>query len=340
MKQNSKRGLVIATNRGFYSEAYWVVIYEAEDELVKTIENAELYKRKDVKIAGKPIFRFIGQKVGFDIDSLCLGNRQTFYYDMSPSLRGNKGRNKPNNSVCMIDYFLSEDELKRFYDVYSNVAHLFVSSREVYDFLQEHNPPRKVEHLPLTLPDKYAITKDTRFSKQYDLVLPGRQNQLLIDWLHQYEKTHEITYVFRGKHDTKRGQFPYYTNKGDFVGWVNTRDQYIDLLQKSRVAFYSTPGIDCDERQGTNSFHQVTPRFLEEIASGCNVLACYIDNSDTRFFELDKMAHRVTSYEDFERALEQAIEEPPDMAVYASYLEKHYTSVIARQLEAILKADG
>ena len=162
-----------------------------------------------------------------------------------------------------------------------------------------------------------------------------------MDYLHRYEASHDITYII-GKNylsDKKDSRNPYVTNKGEFAGYTETREEYFALLRKSRVAFYATSGAD-DERPGCNGFHQVTPRFLEAIASGCNVLARYIDNSDTRFFELDKMAHRVTSYEDFERALEQAIEEPPDMAAYASYLKKHCTSVIAHQLEEILKADG
>ena len=51
-----------------------------------------------------------------------------------------------------------------------------------------------------------------------------------------------------------------------------SRDGYLDSMKKSRIALYATPGIDGGEKR-TNGFSQVTPRFLEMVASGCNIIA-------------------------------------------------------------------
>ena len=181
--------------------------------------------------------------------------------------------------------------------------------------------------MPLTLPDKYRLNPDVPIEKTYDLVLVGRQNPVLLDWLRKYEKSHSITYVYRG--EISAGEFPYYTNRGEYVGNINTREDYFSLLRKSKVAFYTTPGMDGGDKR-TNGFSQVTPRFLEELSCGCNVIARYKENSDTDFFELDKMITNVNSYNEFAMAMQQALVTTPDLRKYAEYLDKHYTSTLAK----------
>ena len=322
----------VISNRAFEHWPSWDLVYEWEDEIARSIPGTMVYKRKELKLGGKRLFKALRTKLGLDIDVLFLGECKTFFYDMSPQL-GNFHAINNNQSVCIIDFYLeSQKDLDRFYKAYQRAEHLYVSSKEVYDYLQKLCPQRPVEHLPLTFPDKYAICSETSFKKEYDLILQGRQNPLLLDWLHQYEKTHDITYVSRGK--IEGNNFPYYTNRGDFIGYGNTREQYINLLRGSRVALYSTPGIDGDAKDGaTNRFHQVTPRFLEEIGCGCNVIARYVPNSDTEYFELDKMTSRVETYQEFEIAMDKAIHTPPDMILYADYLQRHYTSEIAKILK-------
>lgn len=311
----------------------WHLVYEWEDEIVKAIPNARIYKRKEIYIAGKRLFENIRRRLGIDVSGFSLSKTPCFYYDMSPS-RKNEALNKPYNNVCIIDY-CNRNHLDELYKSYSNVGHLFISSREAYDFLVESKFGLPVEHLPLTLPDKYAITPETKIDKEYDLIIQGRQSPVLLDYLDKYEKTHNVNICRRGK--VEGNNFPYYDGSGKFVGMGNTREEYINLLRKSRVAFYSTSGIDGDPKKDSNNgFHQVTPRFLEEIACGCNVISRYVDNSDTDWFELGKMSTRVNSYEEFEAAMDKAIATPPDMAVYAKYLEKHYTSVIAKRLAEII----
>lgn len=303
------------------------LVYEWEDEMLRALPSAKIYHKKEIIVFGKHLLMVLWKKTGLGVDPLFIGKNKAFRFEMGPILTINP-LNKPNISHCIIDFYLRPDQLYDFYRCYDKVEHLYVTNRQVYDFLVGHHFPRNVEHLPLSLPDKYRITKETTFQKQYDLVLVGRQNPVLMDFLKKYEKTHAISYVTRGK--IADGHFPYYTNKGEFVGNIDTREDYFNLLKKARVAFYSTTGTD-DEKAQTNGFHQVTPRFMEELACGCHVISRYSDNSDTKFFELDKMSRKVETYDDFEKAMNEALQSPVDMEKYASYLEGHYTSTVLKR---------
>lgn len=314
----------IISERGFNHWPSFDLVYEWEDEMVKFLSGARIYRKKEFLIHGKHPLQVLGQKTGWGIDSILIGNNKGFRYDMRPVLSKNP-LNKPNVSNCIIDFYLRPEQLSDFYRCYDKVEHLYVTNLQVYDFLLQNKFPRKVEHMPLSLPDKYRITENTQFEKEYDLVLCGRQNPVLMQFLESYAQTHNISYVKRGK--IADGHFPYYTADGDFVGNMDTREDYFTLLRKSRVAFYSTPGTD-DENAQTNGFHQVTPRFLEELACGCNVLSRYDDNADTDFYNLGEMSCKIDNYQDFESAMDKALSSPVDMKKYARYLEDHYTSAV------------
>lgn len=303
------------------------LVHEWEDELVNAIPSASLYFKKDITFCGKHILFMFERIIKFLVDQLFWKKQDVFYFEMQPKLTCNL-LNLSNVSVCIIDFYLKKEELPAFYQAYSKVKHLYVSSREVYDFLMANHPQRRIDHMPLSLPDKYSLNNNKAFHKKYDLVLVGRQNPILMEYLHEYEKSHPINYVYRG--ELKDGHFPYYTNQGVFVGNVDDRADYFNLLKLAKAAFYSTPGIDGDEKR-TKGFGQVTPRLLELLACGCQVLARYRTNSDTAFYELDKIASRIETYDDFKRALTDAIGKPVELGKYHSYLKSHYTSEVSKK---------
>lgn len=107
-------------------------------------------------------------------------------------------------------------------------------------------------------------------------------------------------------------------------------------MQKAKAALYATPGIDGEEIR-TNGFSQVTPRFFELISSGCHILARYEANPDTEYYELETIAKSITTYQQFEEELDFARLEIVDMAKYATYLKKHYTSERSKKLKEIIK---
>jgi hypothetical protein len=230
--------------------------------------------------------------------------------------------------VVIVDFFLSPEQMPTFWERYSKVKHLYVSNLQVLHYLNANNPQRLVEHCPLSLPDRYAITKDTRFDKKYDVVMIGRQNPVLKGFLEQYAESHDIAYVF--VKPTPDGHYHAFTNKGESVGNTDTREEYLNMLKLGKVVLYSTSGTDND-RIGTNGFHQVTPKFLEALACGCHVLSRFEDNEDTDFYDLRRMSSKIESYNDFETSMDKVLATPVDITAYADYLAEHYTTAVSRK---------
>lgn len=255
-----------------------------------------------------------------------------FTYEMCT--QRHNGNNKRNIIPCIIDFYIREPwKVRLWYSRYWRNPAVCVSSREVYAYLTQTLGLKKIHHLPLSISDRYRITPQTRYEKQYDLVLVGRQNRVLTDYLNRYVAAHpDTTFVRRVLQD---GRSIYVDQSGAVVSAVDSREIYIRLMRSARAAMYATPGID-NARQ-TNGFNQVTPKFLEIIACGCHPLMRYPQNADTDYFRLADFGSHIDSYEQFESALDQARRKPVDMNKYSRYLEEHYTSVVAKQLEQIIR---
>lgn len=323
-----KKGCFIYSRRNYHSWASYDLVHEWEDELAEYLPDSKLYLKKKIVLFRQNICSFLEKKAKILVDKFFLNGRDVFYFDMNPKLDANL-LNISNASVCIIDFYLKEDELHDFYKAYNKVRHLYVSSKEVYDYLLKNHPERTVEHLPLSLPDKYKLDVNTVFDKKYDLVLVGRQNSVLMDFLKKYEESHLVNYVYRG--DIDKGHFPYFTNKGEFIGYIDSRKDYFDILKKAKAVFYATPGIDGDEKR-TNGFSQVTPRLFEFLSCGCHIIARYRKNSDTLFFSLDDMTSKVDSYGEFEKAMDMVMNTPVDLNKYSEYLSQFYTSTVVNKL--------
>ena len=316
----------IATIRKYEHWPSFDLVYEWEDILCKELGLKLYYQSqycKNHKVLSIP----------FSDRLLCPFNN-TFIYEMSPVGLNEKKRcfNHSNIIPCIIDFFLDDNDLERFVARYYKNPIVCVSSMEVYDFIA--NKPTiasalNIRHLPLSISDKYAIHKDTKINKEYDMILVGRQNPVLNEFVKIYANKHpDFSYVYR---IIKNGIFNYYDNFGKYLGNINNRADYMNLIKKGRCGLYSTPGIDGGEIR-TKGFNQVTPRFLELVASGCHIVARYKKNPDTTYYELEKFSPSIDSYEQFEQIVDTARSTDVDMEFYSKYLNKHYTSVRAKQL--------
>lgn len=312
----------ILTNRSVSNGKDYGIVNEWED-IFSEMLNVPLYydnwKRRD-----KTIFWKIPWLASF-----FQTNEQTFTYVMLP-IASPYGNNKKNIIPCMIDFFCRDkNELQQFYKRYDKNPVVLISSREAYDYLVSVKCPLNIRHLALSISDKYCIDDKTTFEKRYDVVMLGRQNKVLQEFLNEYSERHkELTYVY-GKKEGRN--FRYYDQDGLDLGTMSSRDDYMNLMKMSRIGMYATPAMD-GGRTDTNGFDQVTPRFLEYIVSGCHVLSRYHKNSDTEFYELDKMSTRIDTYEQFEKAMDEMRYKEVDVARYAKYLANHYTSVRVQTL--------
>lgn len=310
----------VITRRSYCKRASYDLVYEWEDVFCKEL-HAEL------KHTNKWIGNHYASCIAPYIVKKVLGRHLSLIFDMTPI--GLRGENSSNVIPLIIDFFLSESDLPQFYEEHNKQPLILISSKEVFDFLTNHGCPLNIKHLALSLPDKYAINENSSFEKKYDFALMGRQNEVMRQWLYKYlEEEPDLYYVFR--QDKGQGMM-FYTNKGECLGEMSSRIQYMRLLQQSKCGLYSVPGLDGDCKQ-TNGFHQLTPRFLELIASGCHVIARYVDNSDTDYYKVRDICPNITTYEEFRERMDFCRRTPVNMLHYSDYLSNHVTSARVNQL--------
>lgn len=317
----------ILTNRNLSNGKDYGIVNEWEDVFSQLL-NVPLYyddwKRRDKTIFWK--FPWLAAYFQTSIP--------TFAYVMLPNASPH-GNNRKNIIPCMIDFYCKEkEELQQFYKRYDKCPLVLISSKEAYDFLISIKCPLHIKHLPLSISDKYRINDKTTFNKRYDVVMLGRQNEVLQTFLNEYSERHkDVTYVYGKKEG--RG-FRYFDQAGVDLGCMSTREDYMNLMRQSKIGLYATPAMD-GGRTDTNGYNQVTPRFLEYIANGCHVIARYPNNPDTDFYELNKMTTRIEAYDQFEKAMDKLRHEDVDVSCYSQYLKKHYTSNRVQMLLSYLE---
>lgn len=238
-----------------------------------------------------------------------------------------------NTIPVIIDFWLKDNELGSFYDAYKHCPLVLITSAEVYEHLKEHNCTLPIEHWPLSYPDQYRMTPDCVKDKEYEFCIFGRPNPFFIRLLDQYCQKHsDFTYI----HSSGDIQHRVFINhKGEVVMKDTGRRSYLDMIHKTKISCYTTPGID-ESKKETGRFNQVTPRLFEMLTNGCQVIGHYTDNPDTRYYELQDIVPNVNNYQGFEQVLNRFRDEPFNYGMISKYLRKHYTSTRIPMLEEIL----
>lgn len=324
----------ILTRRLYADRKSYDLVYEWEDQLVEQFgASLGFCPTFEITKSTSPILKFLFNCIDYLYQPF-VTNQLALIFEMNPAFRRSKSVNKKNIIPWVIDFYMKDkSELSTFYKLYSNHPLVLISSKEVYDFLIEKNCPLNICHLALSISDKLRITPDTKFEKFFDVLLMGRQNPILLDYLNRYKENKKVLIVSCKK---ENGHFNYYTSDGLFVGNADNREDCLELLKKSRIGFYSTQGLDGDSRSvRANGFSQVTPRFLEYLATGNHIIARYADNTDVDYFEMNKICPNIQCYEQFEEQMNRALFEPVDMRLYSDYLEKHYLSERVKYLKKI-----
>ena len=316
----------IISKRKYLSWPSYTLIYEWEDVIAESLRIPII---KESLLQNTRLFNCVPS-----IYKLLNTNKNAFVFEISDTRCYSKN-NFRNIIPCIIDFYTRNNEqLQKIYQQYNRNPIVLISSKEAYEFLKQKKCPLNIAHFPLSISDKYRITPETRFDKKYDLIIAGRQNPVLTDFVSRYAKSHQnFRYVYRKMEGSK---FYYYTSDGEKIGDINTREQYINLLRASKIGLYATPGIDGGENR-TNGFNQVTPRFFELICSGCHILARYPKNADTEYFQVDRICPSIENYEQFESMVDKYSEMECNIKLYSNYIEQHYTSKRASLLCNILE---
>jgi hypothetical protein len=316
---SSALSLPIVNAKPLYRKA---IYNRGTKELINNFGESALHKVNNIINLSTLAKRQLGYSFVFDLDVVTVP-------DFSTTSRA---------IPLMIDFWKTVD-LANFYKTYRNCKLILISSLEAFNYLKANNCPLPIEHLGLSLSDRYRLAEDTRYEKQYDILLAGRlnirTNQVLRDYLEEFiHKYPDTEYLCQQEIN---GEYYYVSNKRGTIGKFHTRQDYINLLRASKISFYSTPGLDGGEKR-TGGFNPVTPRYLELLSAQCLLLGKYPKNEETDFYELPKVCPNISSYEEFETTLLGYLQQKnSSFATHREILDKHYTSRRAQQLVEILR---
>jgi hypothetical protein len=242
------------------------------------------------------------------------------------------------HAVPILVDFWKHTDLEKFYHTYQHCKLVLVSSLEALSFLKASKCPLPIEHLGLSLSDRYRLEPTVTYHKEYDILLAGRlnirTNQTLRDYLERFVQKYPTTeYLCQQEID---GEFYYVSNLRGTIGKFQNREDYIKLLRASKISFYSTPGLDGGEKR-TGGFNPVTPRYLELLSAQCLLLGRYPDNEETEYYELKRVCPNIENYEEFEQTMLSYLQQKnPDFTAHREILNKHYTSCRATELTSLL----
>ena len=327
----------ILTSRRYLREHYWQIVWEWEDQLVRDLQVPLCHN-----LVCSRLLHILWQRVlRRSLSSFPMTHDAMLAFVMRPDYWDANLAGKETVIPVIIDFWFREkSEFHDFEARYADNPVTLITSREVFEKVRSECPMLRVLHWPVSLPDKW-IAAEFAFEKKWDCVVVGRPNLVLNSWLDRYSKEHpDFTYVYNRR--TASVSCDYFSSRGEHIGNAfKSRESYFNLLRASRVGLYSTPSMDDSRMQfkgvASNGYNQVTPRFLEYIASGCHVIARYNDNPDTKYFEMNRLASHTTTYEDFARKMDFARTHIVDNRLYAAYLKKHSTSSRVELLNKMLQ---
>ncbi|WKD86888.1 hypothetical protein KCTC32516_02268 [Polaribacter huanghezhanensis] len=328
----------IITDRHYQTWPSWHIIYEWENEISKSlnlplknspgINKYIFFLVKNLKRVNKKLFK--GRFDSFLNEILVLNAKNSFYFEMHP--KGHKQFSNFRKTIPIIVDFFSKSKIEFYKEMYADCPYLLITSLEVLNFLEENHIKTKLIHFPISLPSMYKLLPNQFIEKKYDIVLAGRTNVVLWDYLKRYEKSHpEVEYLYQIE---QNGELYYKSNLNGIIGNFHTRQEYINLIKLARISFYSTPGIDGGEKR-TNGFNPVTPRFLELLSAGCHIIGRYPKNSETDYYKLETICPSTNSYSDFKNQLNIVLNLDPPIKRNSEYLENHYTSTRIEILKKI-----
>jgi len=323
----------IITGRYFQKQVhYWQQVYEWEDVL-KSGLSASLFP--NILMSHAP--KFLKSNSAFHL----FPNSQALVFEMNPEWRQYELFNRSNIIPWIIDFYISsEEKLHTFYHVFDKHKVVLISSIEAFNFLKSKGCPLNIVHLPLSCSDKYKITENTTFNKEFDVLLMGRTNEILLSYLEKYEKYHPNISIVSCK--LEDGHRNYYGQDGTFYGNADDRNGMLSLLRKSRIGLFTMRGVIGEPTQvtKTNGFCHVTPRLFELMMTGNHIITNYVDNAEADYYKLPQLFPNTDSYFSFEIQMDTCLHNNVDMRMYSEYLSNHYTSTLIEPLKDIFKTYG
>jgi hypothetical protein len=316
----------ILTNRSYQKWPSWHIIHEWEDELAKSLDLSlkdmplkDNFVRKNFRRIDAKFFN--GRLEMNFYSAYNFHSKKSLYFEINTQKY--RGYFNKKSTIPIIIDFWDKKNIEKVKKNYAVSPYLFITSLEVIDFFKQNNFQNKLIHFPMSLPSIYSLKPDRSFIKKYDIIIAGRKNPKLWEYLKRYEiKFPNIEYIYQ----VQQNKELYYTsNKKGIIGKYHERFEYMKLIESSKVGFYSTPGIDGGELR-TNGFNPVTPRLFELLAGGCHIISRHPKNIETDYYKLDSICPSIISYEHFEKELNDALHSAQPIKKNADYLIDYYTA--------------
>lgn len=301
------------------------IIYEWEDVIID---------KMNLSIVERNVFQKIANRLGVETSLVCPRNN-TFRFVIN-GRHSDAPMNSEHIVPCIIDFFEEKEQLTNFYAKHSNNPLVLLSSPFDYEYLKKNNCPLNIGLFAYSLADGINNIYE---EKKYDIVLTGRQDPLLYSFFKEYVLKHpDVSYVKRGhslENDDNKNK-SYYLNGKEVLSDLTTREDFMRLQAQGKVTLYGVQGYD----DRTKGFFHMTPHFLEIIASGSHVLLHYPTDEmgvDANYYEFQKFSPSIETYEEFENAMDKALNTEVDKKMYTEYLRKHYTSARVIELKKLLE---
>lgn len=330
----------IYSTRNSNIEVYSHLIYEWEDDYSKSLQipiySFSFLKDKVLRYFFKGCQKLKLEVLIQEIENLRKPKSFSLIFELYP--RKYFSFQVFSNKVPHIIDFDYNVDLQEFYKVYKNCKLILISNLEAYNLLQANSCPLNIVHLPLSLSDKHRLNVNSIMNKEIDLIVV-RSNKVFMGFLEKFARENpDFEYVVRKWDGDLYKNNIYYSNKRGALGEFSERESYLDLLKKSKVALYATPGFDDNSERFMN---HVTPSLFEFIVSGCRVIARYPNNSETDFFNLNRISPSIATYNEFEEILSAFIID--NSSAYLkdsqSFLENVYTKCQVEKLKLIIDAN-
>lgn len=318
---------VIKSNRYFENWPSWDIVHEWEDIISNQLDIPIYYKDNILKVLSLIPIKKVRNKLSRIYVFSRRFNNYSLVFHIAPLEA--KYQVAPKDIPIVLDVW-GHIDLNNFNNTYSHCKIVYVTSKEVYNFLQ-NKVNFKIKYIPVTLPNQYYLGSPKLIENQklinkkdIDIIQIGRGNNILDDWTKSYiSKYPQVHLVFQ---EVIGDRIFMRSNKFGLLFERKDRSQYFELLKRSKVSLYSSAGID-NGYERTGGFNALTPRLLESLSQFNYIVGRYADNVE--YEPVRNKIDNCQSFESFEENMNRYLNEgDTNFLVWSSeFLQKYLTSV-------------
>jgi hypothetical protein len=298
---------IIKSNRSFETWPSWDIIHEWEDIISKDLNIPVFTDDSTLKFLRLiPIKKIRNLLCRIYIYQKTFNNDTLVFHIIPLESRFQV----PKNEIPVVLDIWGHTDIELLNKVYAHCKLVMLTSKEVYDHVKG-KVSFPIQYFPVTLPDQYFRGSynteeniDLIHKKDIDILQIGRSNAVLDKWVKKYLEEYPSThYVYQKVVDDRIFM---HSNQLGLLFERKGRNDYFELLKRSKVSVYSSAGID-DGFDRAGGFNALTPRLLECMSQFNYVIGRYADNIE--YAPVREYIPNCQSYDMFEEHLSRYLHE-------------------------------